>query len=61
MPKFNVASLLEEDEATKGLNLPFRFGKGFDVDYTLKDGTWDKTDNPEFVTALIDETIKYLK
>ena len=43
MPNFDVASMLEEDEAVKGIDVPFRFGKGFDVNYSLKDGNWDKT------------------
>jgi len=43
MPKFDVASMIEEDEALKGIDVPFRFGKGFDVNYSLKDGNWDKT------------------
>ncbi|MDR1203320.1 MAG: hypothetical protein LBL58_17055 [Tannerellaceae bacterium] len=40
MPSFNLDSLLEEDRELAGLDIPFRFGYGFDVDYTLKDGKW---------------------
>jgi hypothetical protein len=40
MPPFNVDSLLAEDKELEGLDVPFRFGHGFDVDYTLADGTW---------------------
>jgi len=29
---------LEEDRYLEGLDMPFRFGHGFDVDYTIKDG-----------------------
>ncbi len=47
MPLFDLAPLLAEDEATKGLDLPFRFGKSFDVNLTLKDGKWQKTDTTE--------------
>ncbi|MFV0268337.1 MAG: trypsin-like serine peptidase [Draconibacterium sp.] len=47
MPLFDVSALLEEDEATKGLDIPFRFGKSFDVNITLKDGKWQKTDSAE--------------
>ncbi|HAG14951.1 MAG TPA: hypothetical protein DCG69_00295, partial [Bacteroidales bacterium] len=43
LPKFDIASFLEEDEAIKGLDVPFRFGKGFDVDYSLQDGYWENT------------------
>jgi len=45
MPNFDVAKMLAEDETVKGLPVPFRFGKGFDVNYTLKDGNWEKTNN----------------
>ncbi|MFV0606892.1 MAG: hypothetical protein ACK5NK_13745 [Niabella sp.] len=47
MPLFDVSALLEEDEATKGLDIPFRFGKSFDVNLGLKDGKWQKTDSTE--------------
>ena len=45
MPKFDIAAMLEEDEAVKGMDVPFRFGKGFDVNYTLNDGNWENTNN----------------
>ncbi|MDP3431564.1 MAG: hypothetical protein Q8T04_01165, partial [Bacteroidota bacterium] len=38
MPVFDVSQLLEEDKAVEGLDFPFRFGKSFDVNLTLKDG-----------------------
>ncbi len=47
MPTFDVIPLLEEDEVVKGLDYPFRFGKSFDVNLTLKDGKWTKTDSAE--------------
>lgn len=47
MPVFDVTSLLEEDKALEGLDFPFRFGKSFDVNLTLKDGKWAKTDSTE--------------
>ena len=47
MPLFDVSALLAEDEATRGMDLPFRFGKSFDVNLTLKDGKWQKTDSTE--------------
>jgi hypothetical protein len=40
MPLFNVDSLLAENREMEGLDVPFRFGYGFDVDYTLADGKW---------------------
>jgi hypothetical protein len=42
MPQFDARKMLEEDKELEGLDVPFRFGKGFDVDYTLKDGVWTK-------------------
>lgn len=44
MPQFDVNELYEEDKRTKGMDIPFRFGKGFDVNYTLQDGTWEISD-----------------
>jgi hypothetical protein len=41
MPSFDVKKLLEEDAQMKGLDVPFRFGHGFDVSYTLSDGKWE--------------------
>jgi hypothetical protein len=32
MPSFNLDSLLEEDRELADLDIPFRFGHGFDVD-----------------------------
>lgn len=47
MPLFDVSALLAEDEATKGFDLPFRFGKSFDDNLSLKDGKWQKTDSTD--------------
>ena len=45
MPKFDINRLLEEDEAVKGLDVPYRFGKGFDVNYSLTGGKWTEVDS----------------
>ncbi|MBA7535527.1 hypothetical protein ES705_27785 [subsurface metagenome] len=45
MPGFDINRLLEEDEAVKGMDIPYRFGKGFDVNYSLADGIWTKVDS----------------
>jgi len=45
MPKFNKQTLLDEDEANKGFDIPFRFGKGFDTNITLSDGEWTDVEN----------------
>ena len=41
----NIQQLLAEDKelASYG-DFPFRFGYGFDVDYSLSDGTWEETE-----------------
>jgi len=45
LPAFDVAKMLAEDKAEKGLR-PFRFGKKHKVNITPKDaGTWDKLPN----------------
>jgi hypothetical protein len=41
MSTVNVDSLLAEDQELAGLDVPFRFGYGFDVSYTLEDGVWE--------------------
>ncbi|GHT72902.1 hypothetical protein AGMMS50262_02970 [Bacteroidia bacterium] len=41
MSMFDVSALLKEDMENAALgDIPFRFGYGFDVDYSLIDGTW---------------------
>jgi len=47
MPVFDVSLLLREDKAVEGLDFPFRFGKSVDVNLTLEDGKWTKTDTTE--------------
>jgi V8-like Glu-specific endopeptidase len=44
MPSFDVNKYLQEDKENEGLDIPFRFGYGFDGDYTLKDGVWKERD-----------------
>lgn len=39
-PSFDVQKLINEDKLNKGLDIPFRFGKGFDTNITLNDGDW---------------------
>jgi lysyl endopeptidase len=38
-PSFNIQELIDEDNHLKGLDIPFRFGKGFDTDITLNIST----------------------
>lgn len=44
MPSFDLASLQKEDARKDTMGGFFRFGKGFDVGYTLADGQWEKTE-----------------
>jgi len=58
MPEVNAQSMMAEDEinnATK--DVPFRFGKNFDVDYTLENsGKWHKLSNGDRVWLLAIES-----
>ena len=44
MPSFDLASLLKEDAKKDTMGGFFRFGKGFDVSYTLGDGQWENVE-----------------
>ena len=44
MPSFDLASLLKEDAKKDTMGGFFRFGKGFDVSYTLADGQWENVE-----------------
>lgn len=44
LPSFNVQKLIDEDKLNEGQSVPFRFGKGFDIDLTLVDGKWINVD-----------------
>lgn len=51
MPSFDLAQLQKEDadnDETRGL---FRFGKGFDVSYSLADGQWEDVDGGRLWTT----------
>lgn len=39
-PSFDAQKLINEDKLNEGLDIPFRFGKGFDTNITLNDGEW---------------------
>ena len=45
MPTFDIQQMHKEDQIVDEMgDTPYRFGKGFDVNYTLKDGTWRSID-----------------
>ncbi|HEX2920198.1 MAG TPA: hypothetical protein VHO50_03435, partial [Bacteroidales bacterium] len=39
-PPFDIKKLINEDKLNQGLDIPFRFGKGFDTKITLEEGGW---------------------
>jgi lysyl endopeptidase len=48
LPSFDIEKLVMEDREVSGLDVPYRFGKGFDTDFTLADGSWDDTPGGRF-------------
>lgn len=44
MPSFDLAALQREDAKKDSMGGSFRFGKGFDVGYTLADGQWENVE-----------------
>lgn len=45
MPTFDIQQMHKEDQIVDEMgDTPYRFGKGFDVNYPLKDGTWRSID-----------------
>ena len=44
MPSFDLAQLQREDAIRDTTRALFRFGKGFDVNYTLADGLWESVE-----------------
>jgi len=45
MPPVDVNRLLKEDEEMAGEDVPYRFGYGFDVAYSLDDGEWEDNED----------------
>lgn len=45
LPLFDAQKMLNEDELNEGKDVPFRFGKGFDTNLSLKDGEWTEVEN----------------
>lgn len=41
MPSFNLEKMRKEDSEMEGIDVPYRFGKGFDVAYSFSDGKWE--------------------
>lgn len=53
MPYFDNAELIKEDELNKGKNMPFRFGKSNEVNLSIKDGIWTKTDSKAIWSLIV--------
>lgn len=45
LPSFDLEKMRMEDAEMEGLDVPYRFGKRFDVLYTLEDGQWEDVEN----------------
>lgn len=45
LPTLDVRKLLKEDEEIRSADIPYRFGYGFEVDYTLDDGVWERQES----------------
>ncbi len=45
MPAFDISKLKKEDAERDSMDVPFRFGKAFNVNYTLEDGLWEEVEN----------------
>lgn len=43
LPSFDLATLQKEDAEMEGCDVPYRFGKSFDVSYTISDGEWQNS------------------
>ena len=41
MPSFDLEKMKKEDAEMEGEDVPYRFGKGFDVSYSFDDGQWE--------------------
>lgn len=52
-PYLDVKPLLEEDKLVKAMDIPYRFGKGFETAYTLKDGDWENTSDGKIWRLLV--------
>ena len=41
MPSFDLEKIRKEDAEMEGEDVPYRFGKGFDVSFSFSDGKWE--------------------
>ena len=60
MPPVDVERLLKEDRETEGMDIPFRFGHGFDVNYTMKDGIWEEQGAERIWSLKFESLCRYL-
>ena len=61
MQPIDPQKLLDEDSPNDGVmgGSPFRFGYGFEVNYTLDDGVWDKSDTARIWSLKISSSGAY--
>lgn len=52
MLPIDAERLLKEDSEAEGMNIPYRFGYVFDVNYTMKDGMWEDRGTEERIWSL---------
>jgi lysyl endopeptidase len=53
LPDVDNSELIKEADLIKGKNFPFRFGKSNEVDLSIKDGIWTKTESKAFWSLII--------
>lgn len=51
MPSFDKQKLIDEDKKMEGSDVPFQFGKGFDINMKLDEGQWMNTANGRIWSA----------
>ena len=45
MPLFDLEKMQKEDAEMEGEEVPYRFGKGFDVSFSFDDGQWEDVES----------------
>ena len=56
MPEFDLSKLVEEDKLMEECDVPYRFGKAFDVSYSMEDGIWYNCGDERFWTITFEST-----
>ena len=56
MPTFDLKKMQEEDAQMDNCDVPYRFGKDFDVRYGLEDGEWQKVEGGRMWSITFEST-----